>query len=150
MRITNFILFQIILIHNLIKESLSYNSSIPFNWTKFPDICYEEDFILTNQYRPYYEDIYPIHGCNSDERNRLYAKKGMDFGLTNITYEPKLDFFFPSTKFPPLFLYPKTTIFTSWIYKLFCYIYSLIIKHTYILEKNVPCIYCIYKRFLNF
>ena len=109
MRITNFILFQIILIHNLIKESLSYNSSIPFNWTKFPDICYEEDFILTNQYRPYYEDIYPIHGCNSDERNRLYAKKGMDFGLTNITYEPKLDFFFPSTKFPPLFLYPKTS-----------------------------------------
>ena len=110
MRITNFILFQIILIHNLIKESLSYNSSIPFNWTKFPDICYEEDFILTNQYRPYYEDIYPIHGCNSDERNRLYAKKGMDFGLTNITYEPKLDFFFPSTKFPPLFLYPKTSM----------------------------------------
>ena len=109
MQISNIILFQIILIYNLIKKSLSYNASIPFNWTKIPDICYEEDFVLTNQYRPYHEDIFPIRGCNSDERNRLYAKKGANFGLTNITYEPKLDFFFPNQTFPPL-RDPKTSM----------------------------------------
>ena len=102
MQIKNIVLFHIILICDLIKESLSYNDSIPFNWTKIPDICYVDDFVVTNQNRPYYEDIYPVRGCNSDERNRLYALKGANFGLTNITYEPALDFFFPRQKFPPL------------------------------------------------
>ena len=110
MKIHYIILFKILLIYQLIKESLSYNASIPFNWTKIPDICYEEDFILTNQYRPYYEDIYPIRGCNSDERNRLYALKGVDFGLTNITYEPKLDFFFIRQSFPPINTDPPTSM----------------------------------------
>ena len=110
MQISNIILFQIILIYNLIKKTLSYNDSIPFNWTKIPDICYEEDFILTNQYRPYYEDIFPIRGCNSDERNRLYGKKGANFGLTNITYQPKLDFFFPNETYPPLPIDPKSSM----------------------------------------
>ena len=109
MRISNIILFQIILIYNLIKKSLSYNSRIPFNLTKITDIWYAEDFILTNQYRPYHEDIFPIRGCNSDERNRLYAKKGANFGLTNITFEPKLDYFFPNQTYPPL-REPKTSM----------------------------------------
>ena len=109
MQFNNIILIQVVVIYNLIKECLSYNASIPFNWTKIPDICYEEDFILTNQYRPYYEDIYPIRGCNSDERNRLYALKGANFGLTNITYQPKLDFFFPNESYPPMLVDHLTT-----------------------------------------
>ena len=110
MQIKNIILFQIVVIYNLVKKIFSYNTSIPFNWTKIPDICYEEDFVLTNQYRPYFEDIYPIRGCSSDERNRLYAIKGANFGLTNITFEPKLDFFFPNKTYPPLMKDPPTSM----------------------------------------
>ena len=110
MQIKSIILFQIVVIYNLVKKIFSYNTSIPFNWTKIPDICYEEDFVLTNQYRPYFEDIYPIRGCSSDERNRLYAIKGANFGLTNITFEPKLDFFFPNKTYPPLMKDPPTSM----------------------------------------
>ena len=110
MQIKNNILFQILLLIQIIKEILSYNDSIPFNWTKIPDICYEEDFAVTDLNRPYFEETFPKRGCNSDERNRLYAQKGQDFGLTNITYEPPLDFFFLKTRFPPLRKDPPTSM----------------------------------------
>ena len=110
MQIKNNILFQILLLIQIIKEILSYNDSIPFNWTKIPDICYEEDFAVTDLNRPYFEETFPKRGCDSDERNRLYAQKGQDFGLTNITYEPPLDFFFLKTRFPPLRKDPPTSM----------------------------------------
>ena len=65
----------LLLIFHLIKESLSYNDSIPFNWTKELDFCYREDFELNDLYRPFYPDIYPIRGCSFDEKNRLYEEK---------------------------------------------------------------------------
>ena len=109
MKILNIFL---LLIFHLIKESLSYNDSIPFNWTKELDFCYREDFELNDLYRPFYPDIYPIRGCSFDEKNRLYEEKAYKagFGLTNITYEPKLDFFFPRQEYPPLMRDPPTSM----------------------------------------
>ena len=109
MKIINLFL---LLIFHLIKESLSYNDSIPFNWTKELDFCYREDFELNDLYRPFYPDIYPIRGCSFDEKNRLYEEKAYKagFGLTNITYEPKLDFFFPRQEYPPLMRDPPTSM----------------------------------------
>ena len=109
MKILNIFL---LLIFHLIKESLSYNDSIPFNWTKEPDFCYREDFELNDLYRPFYPDIYPIRGCSFNEKNRLYEEKAYKagFGLTNITYEPKLDFFFPRQEYPPLMRDPPTSM----------------------------------------
>ena len=91
--------YKIVLLLQLLKEALSYNKSIPFNWTRAPKYCYVEDFILSNNYRPFIKEIYPIRGCNSDERNKNYAS---NFGITNITFQPKLDFFFPKAEYPPL------------------------------------------------
>ncbi len=85
------LLFNIFLLYQLIKQYLFYNVSIPFNWTQTPQYCYVEDFILSNNYRPLVDDIYPQRGCSSDERNKNYAT---NFGIINITYQPKLDFFF--------------------------------------------------------
>ena len=109
MKILNIFL---LLIFHLIKESLSYNDSIPFNWTKELDFCYREDFELNDLYRPFYPDIYPIRGCSFNEKNRLYEEKAYKagFGLTNITYEPKLDFFFPRQEYPPLMRDPPTSM----------------------------------------
>ena len=84
------LLHIIFLLLQLLKEDLSYNKSIPFNWTRAPKYCYVEDFILSNNYRPFIKEIYPIRGCNSDERNKNYAS---NFGITNITFQPKFDFF---------------------------------------------------------
>ena len=98
------LLFQIIF-SSIIEEYLLYNESIPFNWTKIPQFCYIEDFILSNNYRPYVDDIYPMKGCNSDERNKNYAT---NVGITNITFQPKLDFFFPNEVFPPPDFDPPT------------------------------------------
>ena len=85
------LLYKTILLLQIIKEILSYNESIPFNFTQTPQYCYVEDFILSNNYRPFVDDIYPMKGCSSDERNRNYAT---NFGITNITFQPRLDFFF--------------------------------------------------------
>ena len=93
------LLFNIFLLYQLIKQYLFYNVSIPFNWTQTPQYCYVEDFILSNNYRPLVDDIYPQRGCSSDERNKNYAT---NFGIINITYQPKLDFFFPRDVYPPL------------------------------------------------
>jgi len=98
------LLFQIIF-YSIIEEYLLYNESIPFNWTKIPQFCYIEDFILSNNYRPYVDDIYPMKGCNSDERNSNYAT---NIGITNITFQPKFDFFFPNEVFPPPDFDPPT------------------------------------------
>ena len=89
--------FQIILIYQILKECLSYNESVPFNWTLHPKYCYVEDFILSNNYRTLMTEIYPMRGCSSDERNMNYATQN---GITNITYQPKLDFFFPNETYP--------------------------------------------------
>ena len=86
-----------------LKFIFNYNSSIPFNFSQEPEICYEEDFILTNHYRTldFNSEIFPIRGCNSDERNKLNIKLGTQ-GLINITFSPRLDFFFPNVNFPPV------------------------------------------------
>jgi hypothetical protein len=86
------LLYKIFLIFSIIKEYISYNETVPFNWTQNPQFCYVEDFILSTNYRPLYKEIYPIRGCDSDERNKNYA---VGYGIVNITYQPKLDFFFP-------------------------------------------------------
>ena len=99
------LLCKIILLYLFIRKSLSYNESIPFNWTQTPQYCYAEDFVLSNNYRPLVEDIYPMKGCNSDERNKNYATK---FGITNITFQPKLDFFFAIDEYPLLDTDPPT------------------------------------------
>ena len=97
--------FQIILIYQILKECLSYNESVPFNWTLHPKYCYVEDFILSNNYRTLMTEIYPMRGCSSDERNMNYATQN---GITNITYQPKLDFFFPNEAYPPIDTDPPT------------------------------------------
>ena len=76
----------------MVKEYISYNDSIPFNWTKNPDFCFKEDFVLSNNYRTFQNEIYPKRGCSSNELNKNYAVR---IGVTNITYYPRLDFFFP-------------------------------------------------------
>ena len=91
--------FKLLLLYQLIKQYLFYNDSIPFNWTKTPQYCYVEDFILSNNYRPLVDDIYPLRGCSSDERNKNYAT---NYGITNITFQPKLDFFFNKDTYPPV------------------------------------------------
>ena len=99
------LLYKILFLFQIINEYLSYNDSIPFNWTQNPKYCYVEDFKLSNNYRPFVIDIYPIRGCNSDERNKNYA---IHYGITNITFHPKLDYFFPNEQYPPLDTDPPT------------------------------------------
>ena len=105
-----FIIFQIL------REISSYNNSIPFNFSQNPEICYVEDFELTMRYRPFLREIYPIRGCNSDERNRNYNSRINestnigDFLLTNITYEPRLDYFFNKDTYPPQNRDPPTSM----------------------------------------
>ena len=102
-----FFFYKILVLLEIIKESFSYNDSIPFNWTKTAQYCYEEDFVLSNNYRPFVNDIYPMKGCTSDERNKNYAT---NFGINNITLQPKLDFFIPNNSYPPLDLDPATSM----------------------------------------
>ena len=48
-----------------------------------------------------------MKGCTSDERNKNYAT---NFGINNITLQPKLDFFIPNNSYPPLDLDPATSM----------------------------------------
>ena len=82
-----------------IKKILCYNESIPFNWTQNPKYCYVEDFSLSNNYRTFIKEIYPIRGCDKDILNTQYGK---DIPLNNVTFYPNLDFFFVNDKYPPL------------------------------------------------
>ena len=84
-------IYIILFLCKLIKRCISYNESVPFNWTTTPPYCYEKDFKLSQNYRPLVKDIYPIRGCDSNELNSNYATI---VGLNNITFYPKLDFFF--------------------------------------------------------
>ena len=118
------LLYEIILLNIIIRKTFSYNESIPFNWTKTPQFCYVEDFVLSNNYRPLVDDIYPMKGCSSDERNRNYATQ---FGITNITFQPKLDFFFPNDEFPRLDLDPPTYI--TFRLNFPCYMYELMFNN---------------------
>ena len=63
-------LYPIIVIFQILKEAFTYNESVPFNFTQTPNYCYQEDFILSKEYRPFVDDIYPIIDCSLDERNR--------------------------------------------------------------------------------
>ena len=92
-------IYIILFLCKLIKRCISYNESVPFNWTTTPPYCYEKDFKLSQNYRPLVKDIYPIRGCDSNELNSNYATI---VGLNNITFYPKLDFFFPNDQYPPL------------------------------------------------
>jgi hypothetical protein len=75
------IIYKILLLCQIIKEYISYNETIPFNWTQNPLFCYREDFVFSNNYRTLQNEIYPIRGCNSSQRNFDYAQK---IGLMNI------------------------------------------------------------------
>ena len=92
-----------LLLFQLLQKILTYNDSIPFNWTQRPEFCWVEDFVLTDMYRPFIDplDVYPKRGCNSDERNRQYIESAKP-GLINITYQPRLDFFFPNYSYPEI------------------------------------------------
>ena len=89
-------LFPIIVIFQLIEEAFTYNETVPFNFTDKPRFCYVEDFILSMEYRPFVDDIYPVRGCSSDERNKNYHVVNISYSvrLANITFEPSLDYFF--------------------------------------------------------
>ena len=101
----NSILLQFFIFFQIIKEIFSYNDSVRFNFTKKPLFCYYEDFELNNYYRPFRYEKYPIRGCSSDERNRQYHENfTYIYGkpkITNITFEPKLDYFFNKDVYPP-------------------------------------------------
>ena len=99
------LLCKILLLFQIIKEYIAYNDSIPFNWTKTPKYCYFEDYLLTPHYRTLTSDYFPIRGCSSDERNKQYRSNE---GINNITFQPKLDFFFPNEQYPPIDTDPPT------------------------------------------
>ena len=105
MKNNNIILLQFYIIFHILNEILSYNDSVPFNFTQTPRFCYFEDFELNDYYRPFEKDRYPIRGCSSDERNSLnqgnYTLLGFRPKITNITYEPRLDYFFNKDVYPP-------------------------------------------------
>ena len=94
----NIILLQFFLILQILKEFFSYNKTHKFNFSKIPQFCYREDFELTHDYRPFIDDIYPIRGCSSDDRNKIYQESiQLIVGtpkIVNVTFEPKLDYFF--------------------------------------------------------
>ena len=105
-------LFPLLIFFQILKESIPYNKSIPFNFTYEPSYCYQKDFILSKTYRPFSDDIYPIKGCNSDERNQQAQQFGNDpiNHLTNITFEPRLDYFFNKDEYPPADRDPPTSM----------------------------------------
>ena len=112
-----FVLLQIFFIINIFKKTQEYNSSIPFNWTQEPQFCYVEDFVLNDHYRPFQNDIYPVKGCSSDERNYKYdsinlnnAKITNNFLLANVSFEPRLDYFFNKDEYPPYDRDPPTSM----------------------------------------
>ena len=93
------IIYLVFVLAQFIKKILCYNESIPFNWTQTPEFCYVEDFSLSNNYRTFVKEIYPIRGCKMDDLNTQYGKQ---LPLNNVTFYPKLDYFFPNDKYPPL------------------------------------------------
>ena len=123
----------ILVLCETIKRCLSYNSSIPFNWTNTPKYCYVEDFALSDNYRPFVNEIFPIKGCDFNERNKNY---GVEQGLNNISFYPNLDFFFPNEKYPPIDTDPPTYM----TFKL----YFTCAVHSKMLTKNNTYIYKIY------
>ena len=105
-------LYPLIVIFQIFKEAFAYNESVPFNFTTTPNFCYQEDFILSKEYRPFVDDIYPIRGCNSDERNKNfhYTNTYNHTRLANITFEPSLDYFFNKDVYPPSDRDPPTSM----------------------------------------
>ena len=114
MKILHILLFQIIIIFQSLKEIFSYNDSFPYNWSRFPETCYAEDFVLSENYRPKREilEIYPVKGCTSDDKNNQSQKFAIGdvIGITNITFEPRLDYFFNHDKYPPADRDPPTSM----------------------------------------
>ena len=105
-------LIPFIIILQILKEVWTYNDTVVFNWTKTPSYCYVEDFLLNDIYRVFKTDIYPIRGCNSDERNEyaLNDKRSAKSILSNITFEPRLDYFFNKDEYPPADPDPPTSM----------------------------------------
>ena len=117
MKTDSFVLLQILFILNIFKKTQEYNSSVPFNWTQQLPFCYVEDFILNDLYRPFQKDIYPVKGCSSDERNYQYdsinlnnARIMNNFLLANVSFQPRLDYFFNKDEYPPYDRDPPTSI----------------------------------------
>ena len=110
----NIILLQFFLILQILKEFFSYNKTHKFNFSKIPQFCYREDFELTHDYRPFIDDIYPIRGCSSDDRNKIYQESiKLIVGtpkIVNVTFEPKLDYFFNKDVYPPQNRDPPTSM----------------------------------------
>ena len=119
------LILSILLLFEIIKKCSTYNESIPFNWTKTPNYCYVEDFYLSPHYRTLIPDIYPIRGCSSNERNKKYTSI---IGITNITFHPRLDFFFPNELYPQIDTDPPT--YMTFRLNFLCSIYkSLLTKN---------------------
>ena len=85
------IIYLVFVLAQFIKKIVCYNESIPFNWTQTPELCYVEDFSLSNNYRTFVKEIYPIRGCPMDDLNTHFGKQ---IPLNNVTFYPKLDYFF--------------------------------------------------------
>ena len=102
MKKEHFILFKFCIIFQVLKEVLSYNESVKFNFSYTPKFCYFKDFEVNNDYRPFVNDRMPVRGCSSDERNKLYQGENLKgYKITNVTFEPKLDYFFNKDTYPP-------------------------------------------------
>ena len=90
-----------------------YNDSFYFNWTRDPEKCYVEDFIFSVEHRPYFKDVYPIKGCSADIRNNITQQWPSPYRLqffTNVSFEPRLDYFFNHDKYPPADKDPPTSM----------------------------------------
>ena len=101
----NIILLRFFMLLQMLKEIFPYNNTVRFNFTKEPRFCYYPDFLVNYDVRPFKYEIYPIRGCSSNERNRLYHEnityRGGIPKITNITFEPRLDYFFNKDVYPP-------------------------------------------------
>ena len=136
MKILHILLFQIIIIFQSLKEIFSYNDSFPYNWSRFPETCYAEDFVLSENYRPKREilEIYPVKGCTSDDKNNQSQKFAIGdvIGITNITFEPRLDYFFNHDKYPPADRDPPTSMTFRIVFRGFRHIQMTKLFHYYI------------------
>ena len=123
-------LFQLLIFFHILKEFLNYNDSIPFNFSE-PRTCFRRNFLLSVEYRPFVNDIYPIGGCTTDERNERndYFINFPNSALTNITFEPRLDFCLNKDKYPPADRDPPTSM-------TFRIVSSMHIFISYLFSKN--------------
>ena len=133
MKIRQFTLFQFFIIFQTSWEITYYNDTHVFNWSELPENCYVHDYYFTEYHLPYYgeAETYPVRGCSVDDKNNVtqgwpsIKNNGRTGYIANITYEPRLDYFFNHDKYPPADRDPPTSI-TFKIVDMGKYLYQMI------------------------